>query len=70
MIVEQYIDNLGQSRTTPFAPSFTVDDLDEDYALAMQLQMEEEEQYQALHAREQKSSKRLALFLDLMCSDR
>ena len=109
MLVEQYIDNLGQSRTTPFrsvldddyllalelqkefdqqaeernanaevngeqsrvfAPSFTVDDLDEDDARAMQLQMEEEEQYQALHAREQKSSKRLALFLDLMCSDR
>ena len=94
MFVEQYIDNLGQSRTTPFRSV-----LDDDYLLAlelqkefdqqaeernanaevngeqskasaMQLQMEEEQQYQALHAREQKSSKRLALFFGLMSSDR
>ena len=59
-----------ENRVFYFKMSFSVDSLDEDYALAMQLQMEEEQQYQAMHAREQKSSKCCVPFLILITSDR
>ena len=35
-----------------------LDTLDDDYALAIQLQMEEEQLYRSAHAKEQRSSKR------------